>query len=260
MVINDYFNIKRFGLLLRRDYMLQKKSIFVAYGAFLCLLFFIYLPTAYSVPSRLFHTIAYPIILMLGGYIVSSMAFYELGNKPKAIFYLNLPGSIFEKLFSKLLITTIVYIFSSLILYYVFTFIAASISQLLFNKSHPVFNPFHPGVMLCMRLYLVTQSIFLFFSASFRKNVFLKTILVLFSLAVFLQIFVILVSLLVFFDLWIHDIKNIFEIPFIHLTDFQVEYNVFGTYLLNIAKIFLWLILAPFFWITTYFRLKESEV
>ena len=240
--------------------MLQKKSIFVAFGGFLCLLFFIYLPTAYSVPSNLFHIIAYPIILMLGGYIISSIAFYELGNKPKAVFYLNLPGSIFEKLFSKLLITTIVYIISSLILYYIFSFLAAVISQLLFGKSHPMFNPFYPGVLLCMRIYLVTQSVFLYFSASFRKNVFLKTILILFCIAVFLQVFVMLVSFLVFIDMWISDIKNIFQIPFLHLADLQAEYNVFGTYLLNIAKIFLWFILAPFFWIVTYFRLKESEV
>jgi hypothetical protein len=208
--------------------------------------------------------------LFIGGFVVTSLSFREARQGAAGIFYLTLPGSLFEKLLGKLLVTSVGYAAGTLIVTTAVAALSEGVNQLIFGFGHGFFNPFTGPVLYAVALYLVTQSIFLLGSVWFKKVPFLKTVMWLAILAVVAAIVsVIAVRVLLvdhlswgtartgFFQSWSLNLNNGYVASrFAPGTRGESGLMAFKL----IGQICLWGLLAPVCWVAAYFRLGEIEV
>ncbi|RZL44582.1 MAG: hypothetical protein EOO93_27790, partial [Pedobacter sp.] len=127
--MNNTFNINRFGLLLKRQWLDFGKvyliSLLVVVGA-LVGFYFYYIPSPFKennfdYDGNLDMRFRYPIYLILGFLFISIVAssyFSLLGQKSRAILELMTPASTFEKFLSGVFYTTLVSFASYIILFY----------------------------------------------------------------------------------------------------------------------------------------------
>ncbi len=255
MKVENYFNIRRFALLIKNDILKQYRTFLTAIGAVTGILLAIILLSHKSSGLWDFHHVFYPLVLFIGGFILSSLTFEELHHPQKSYVYLTLPCSIFEKFVSKLLLTSIGYVVGSAVLYYLLSLIAAGLNMLLFKQTFSVFNPFDDVILQNIRIYLVTQSIFLFSAVYFKKNNLIKMILSLFVLSIVCSAFAALVLRLAYWDYWDNG-----PLIFSNSSDIGFYAESFFRKLAQIFEFLFWWIMAPYFWILSFFRLKETEV
>ncbi len=257
------FNLKRFYLLLQKDFYTQYKTYLIAWGAISGILFIVNISSIASYNQWNFNLVFYPLTLFIGGFIFTSLSFNELTHEQSRISYLTLPASNIEKFASRLIATSIGYVLVSLVLYFLFSLFTFAVNYLIFGHAHPIFNPCHPLIGFCISIYLVTQSIFLFGAVYFRGNTFIKTILSLFTLAIAYWVFIILAALLTLYIIsltgYIHFSWDLFfkglyypSIP----SAFKSVFEIFS----RVVRILFWFILAPLCWIITIIHLKEIEV
>ncbi|MBL7066447.1 MAG: hypothetical protein ISS29_01120 [Candidatus Marinimicrobia bacterium] len=258
MKTTHFFNSKRFFLLLRNDLLRNYRTMLVSAGAVAALYFVITLPSIFFSPgnaSHDFHLGFYPALLFIGGFILSSSAFSEIHHSQKNTSFFMLPASIFEKMVSKLLLTTIGYVPASILLYYLLTVTSSGIAAIFTDWSFPAFNPFNREILLSVAIYLVTQSMFLFGGLYFKKHPFMKTLFSQFAITFVLTIFAFLVVRFIYRDCF-HGMRFIDEFMF----NDMVSFEHLGNNLARIFKYLFWICLAPYFWILSYMRLGETEV
>ena len=258
MRTSHFFNSKRFFLLLRNDLLRNYRTMLISAGAVAALFFVITLPPIFFSPgsaSTDFHLGLYPVLLFIGGFILSSSAFTEIHNSQKNTSFFMLPASIFEKMVSKLILTTIGYVLASVLLYYLLTVISSGIAVIFTGWSFPAFNPFTKEILLGVAIYLVTQSMFLFGGIYFKKHPLMKTLFSQFTIAFGLSVFAFLVVRIVYRDSF-HGMRFIDEFIF----NDMVSFERLGNNLATIFKYLFWVCFAPYFWILSYLRLGETEV
>mgnify|MGYP003575220873 FL=1 len=136
-------------------------------------------------------------IFYIGGLIVTSLAFNNLHRSESAALYLNLPASNLEKFLSRWLLTSFVYAFTMLLVYYILSFMSAMLLE-------PSKNIIHSSVWHHVANYLLIQPLFLFGAIAFKRYAFLKTILSMFTCVIILMIAVLLMMWLLA-DLQIFD-------------------------------------------------------
>ncbi len=88
------------------------------------------------------HYNSYASTLLMGGFILSSLAFHDLGNTLRRYHYLTLPASTFEKFIGMWLLTSVGWILLYTLTYTVYTVVVNPIGHLLF--SHVTFRAFEP--------------------------------------------------------------------------------------------------------------------
>ncbi len=210
-------------------------------------------------------------LLFLGGFIVTSLSFREVGQNGGGIFYLTLPGSAFEKLLSKLLMTSVGFGVGSLIFMTAVAAVSEGIDSLIFGFGHGMLNPFDPAPLTMLLRYLLLQSVFLLGSIWFRKTAFLKTALWIVIFGAGLAAIFSIVGRFAFANhiVWNtvqagnpqagkwslsangRDLMQIFApgtVAYARLMVFKTIATVLG-YALPVAA-----------WLATYFRLRETEV
>jgi hypothetical protein len=264
MNMNAFFNPKRFWLLIKKDVYTQYKTYLIGLGAIFCILIVINIASIASYKYWNFNLVFYPLTLFIGGFIFTSLCFNELYQEQSRISYVMLPASVFEKFVSKLVITSIGYVIVSLIIYFLFSVIVFFFNSLIFGIAHRIFNPFHPVIWVCVRVYLITQALFLFGAVCFRKNTLVKTILSLFGLAFVYTIFVSAVIVIMYCVFSVNGhIYFSFEL-FTEAGPRGVAYpSIIKTITILLAyniRLLFWFAFAPFLWIITFYRLIEIEV
>ncbi|WP_316737904.1 hypothetical protein [Pedobacter aquatilis] len=127
--MNNTFNINRFGLLLKRQWLDFGKIYLISLVVLAGVLIAAYALNT-NVPKRIHYTDAqnyfmmtfripvFVIVGMLFISIVASTYFAYLGQKPKAILDLMIPASIFEKFLAGIFYSAIVGLFSYLLIFY----------------------------------------------------------------------------------------------------------------------------------------------
>lgn len=269
--MNNTFNLQRFGLLLRRQWLEFGKiylvSLLVLWGIFLA--FYGYNYYNFVTDYRELHPGDYrygilnfriPLFIVTGiifGTLVSSTYFSHLGQKPKAVIDLMTPASIFEKFLSGVLYTSVLATFSFLFLFY-FTDLAfvakirsvfeevtkspiveANHLDYFFNENNP--NEFKP---LYFVPFLIT-SIFLLGSIYFNRFHYIKTA----------------ISLMVFCAIWSYIIVKSGQALFENRSPIALEPPISnGKDAAEIWFSALLIALSFIFWGLTYLRLKEKEV
>jgi hypothetical protein len=266
MQINKYFNIKRFGLLLRKDFYTHYKTYLIALGAIFSILFIINISSIVSYHSWNFNSVFYPLTLFISGFIFTSISFRDLDRDESRISFLTLPASVLEKFMSKLLITSIGYVIVSLALFFIFSVAAFLISHLIFGYSHPVFNPLSKDIGHCIILYMIMQSAFLSGAVYFRGNAFFKTIVSAFVICIIYVIFVALVLYVIYIimshkgHMFVASDKLSIELLLNLRNSSDSIIKSIVTIFTRTIDIFFRYAFAPLMWVIACFRLKETEV
>ncbi len=254
--MNNFFDIKRLMNLLKRQFMLNNKSIYTALGSISAVLFVIFTLIAienkkclYVEQVNLFYT-----VFFIGGYIFTSKIFKELSDIRTGYIYLTLPASNFEKLTAGWLFSSVLYSIAGILLVVIISTISNIVASLIMNFEFVVFNYEFKYIFLSSGVYIVTQSAFILGSASFKKNAFLKTLLSLFVIGMALTFVTGFLAWGIIGNFKInHASFETQDLPpgIIHF--FEAQFPV-------IAKILFWYLSAPFILLVSYFKLKESEV
>lgn len=235
------FNLTRFGLLLKSDLFSNYRTILIFTASVASMLFLYSLIFSGGAMAGNFHPRIYLLLLFIGGFWTSSLAFKDLHDKQKNYVVLTLPCSNFEKFLSKLILTSVGYVCAITVGFYLLSLLVAGLDALLLHVGQSTFNPFRNGILYYIRDYLILQSVFLLGSIYFRKHSISKTILFLSCLAIVLVLFSLIVSVL-------------FLGPHILVAIFM------ATKAPRMAKFVFLVLLAPVCWLIAYKRLCEIEV
>jgi hypothetical protein len=273
-----FFSPRRFGHLLLREMAASYRSLLIAMAAVGGGVLVISLLTGLGVTmSARTGTISgdyflgfYQNLLFVGGLVVTSLAFREIRQNGGGIFYLTIPGSIFEKFATKLLLTSVGYAVGSAVFFTAVAAISHGITLLIFGVGPGLFNPLSVGILRLMLIYIAVQSVVLLGSVWFRRIAIVKT-------ALSATIFVLGAALIVAavgrialsghfawhaatnetfkggwsFNLGQDRLNQVFSPG----TSAYAGLMVFRV----IGKVLLWLA-APAAWLAGYFRLREVEV
>ncbi len=275
--MNNTFNIKRFGFLIKRHLLEYGKihliTLGVVAGAIIAIYGFNYIfnfTTTSGHPSyagnSLELTFREPLFVFLGIIFISISAnqhFVPLGQKPKAIIALTLPASTFEKFLIGILFSVILAIVSYLIIFYLVDLAFVSKLRQIFHGTVETYNNalgkvvkqeieptyfFEKSVASAPKpLYvipLLISSIFLLGSVYFNKFHYVKT----------------MVSLMIFFGLWITFLIYATKAFFDNKILIKGDGNFIGKYTAEWGLTILIIIISMIFWTITYIRLREKEV
>ncbi|MBN2689298.1 MAG: hypothetical protein JXR42_01660 [Gammaproteobacteria bacterium] len=234
------FSVKRLTKLIGNEVVGKGHAIFIytITAAIILLLIDLFNNTALE---HNFHTGTFSLLLFVGGFWISSIAFTCLHSKEQSIFYLTIPCSNLEKLLSKLLLTSIIYVVALSAFYYIISLLAAFENMLVFHISQVLFNPFDPDVLRTIVYYLVLQSTFILGSIYFKRSPATKTILTLAVLVLFFIVFGFIVLNL--------TTKSSMLPPIMVISDLMSILH--STFLIT---------LAPVCWVLSYLKLREAEV
>jgi hypothetical protein len=255
------FSLQRFLLLFRNEFALNQSTLLITVASLFGLLLLINIASVSTAQDWNFHLVFYPLVLMIGGHIITSTAFHELHSKEKSYTFITLPASLAEKYLVKLILTSIGYAIASLIVYFVFSLVAVGLSELFFDMSHPIFNPFHPLVWRMVSIYIATHAVTFFGAVFFKRLHLLNTILWITIIGLVLGFVFTSLFRLVFweyfegFSLTITDETISILNPAEH-TDLIGFFNGITTFL----EVLLYGAMPVFFWVTGFIRLRETEV
>lgn len=261
MSLTHYFSGSRFGRLVVRDLVVNAKTLLITVGAILGSLLVINIASVPSGDQWRFHQVFFPLTLLIGGHVVTSLAFTEMHNRGSGYLYLTMPGSILEKFLVKLLLTSLGWVVIATVAYGLFSILAAGLTQLFFGIAHPLFNPFRTNMLRFIHLYVVTQSVTLLGAIYFKKLHLVKTVLSASALVILGGLIFALFTRIIFwryFDSFSakHHMGYAMVLNFDqseHLTDLLCVTSYY-------IKFFFWWLMAPLLWVIGYFRLKDTEV
>ena len=175
MEANQSFSFARFGHLLRRDFNQSGKSFLIL----MTIMFVIWtINTTAQADDREteLHIMMFPQWLLLGGFIISSLAFYEFIKPTERQFYLQLPASNLEKVVSRWLLTGIGYTIGLVAYYWLYSLLANWIGATFYDHQFDPFTPFRGNNLIAIKAYLAAHTIFLAGAATFKRFAFFKTL------------------------------------------------------------------------------------
>ena len=258
MTLYNTVNPTRFTRLAINDIRVGGRSLLIALGATVGLLLVTNASSVASSERWYFHIVFFPLTLMLGGHIATSLCFREMHNPKRGYMYLTMPGSLLEKFAVKLLLTSIGWAILAVVVYWIFSVLAAGLTSLLLGMAHPVFDPFHRSVWWFVRLYIVTQSVTLFGAVYFRKLHLVKTILSITALAIVLALLAGGLARLVFTDYFRGGWLSFDDSAF-NFADGQ-RLEAFYSKVLDVIVFVFWWVIAPILWVAAFLRLRDTEV
>ncbi len=246
----NYFEMSRFWQLLKMEFSRNRKGVLMTLVIIFGFLFILGLLLGPILDPDMIvfeHSSGYAFTMLIGGFILSSMAYRDLGNPLRRYNYLTLPASTLEKFISMWMLTSVAWILLYTLTYTIYTLIANAIGPLLYDHLTFVpFEPLGPSAARTMRYYFVLQGIFLAGAAHFRGYPFPKTLLtlVLFGAACGTMMYFVMKGM---FD---YDMGAESD-PFAGLPSGQ---------LWDLLQWLFWWLLAPLCWVITFLGLKEQEV
>jgi hypothetical protein len=250
----NQFSMQRFMLLMKRYLMFNHKTLLIGLGAIAGTLMVIGLLQVVITRGN-FNLSALlttgQIFVFVSGLILTSLSYNEIHVSARSQFYLTLPATTAEKLFSTWLITSIVYIVVANILLSLVLLLTNAIAAVGWGSPISFFNPFTYSNLTMMGSYLVAQSIFFLGALYFRQNNFLKTLLSLFVLSMVLNIIAVTIMYLLFGRTGVHG--GDFEMMNPGLFGFLRGYGTLMVRTFSAAVVLFCLTVS-------YFKLKEREV
>jgi hypothetical protein len=266
--IEVVFSPRRVFLLLKRDFVHGYGGVLIAMAAVGgVMLLFSFLSMLRGAGGE-YYAPFYAGLLFLGGFISTSSVFRELHQPGAGPFYLTLPGTLVEKLVSKLLVSSVGFAVATLLFVGGVSALSELINRAVFGAGHTLFNPVAPRNLLAAATYLVVQSMFLLGSIWFRKVAFIKTVLAQIIIAIGFGIIAGVIFRLVLGSAFTGrgvsaEMGNMFSSNF---GNFTINGQMSGVMargaqaFSTIARVCFWGLLAPFCWVAAYFRLRETEV
>lgn len=259
--MNNTFNIQRFGLLLKRQWLEFGKiyliTLAVALGVIVT--FYGFSTWGFIAEDSPFYANSLhfrePLFLIFGFLfitVIASSYFAHLGQKPRAVIDLMIPASTFEKFLTGVFFTALLSTVCFLLIFWVTDFVFISkikgISDGYSKEAVYFFTENYPNQFTSIFLltpFFIT-SIFLLGSIYFNKFHYIKTA----------------ISVMIFSGIWTWIIvktgQNVFEGKVLINTDrMEVDNPQLWA---EIGAFALMLLLTAIFWVITYTRLKEKQV
>jgi len=244
------FDIARFFSLIRRDFIIYKKPVFL--GTALIVVFMVLL-TGWNLYADEAYADAFLMswfvtCMIVGGLLFTSIIFWEFRTSAGRLQYLSLPASNFEKVASRWLYTILGYPLFIALLFCLLYAISHSLSD---------FNTGWESVILKETFmgYWIVHPIVFMFSIWYNKYVAPKAVLT--SLAFLLLV---LFFFYIGHRLFFHELYEGYGITQNFRVDPNADFKLFvEDKVEGIAK-FLGLVVLPmFFWVVSYFKMKEKE-
>ncbi len=254
--LDRVFDARRFLSLLRYELYAGYRALLLILSVTLGVSFTVYFAAAPSGPvGELTGPLFSWLVLVAGGIVFSSRAFRDARRPGDDLRYLTLPSSHFEKTLAKFALTAVGYPLLSAAAYFVMTALAAPLTLVVFGRSLGLFNPFTTDVLEAAGVYLTVQSLFVFGSLYFRRMALAKTLLAIIVLGLALGLVAGLVFAAVNLDLIVKGVLAFSSFP-----ARTVAPGYWHAPWMEAVGIVLRILIAPFFWVVTYFRLREQEV
>jgi hypothetical protein len=276
--MNQVFDLNRWFLYTARHWNENKRKYLISLAAIAGLLIlwysFIIMVTDENPIGEGIQFMTFYVGLFLTGCLHASLIFSDLNEGPRAMHYLLLPASVFEKLLTAILFTGVLFFISYLLIFYLVDFSLVKISNSIAGNaikykeathavSSDIINVFKASpekgdnfYMYFLLAFIGVQSAFLLGSVYFVKYNFIKTTVSV--LVVFL-----------FFIFLVHKVMHLF----LPEGGFFLPFNIYRLYtdkgtiaiqlpewMSTILNFLFKYTLAPTLWVATYFRLKEKEV
>lgn len=255
MSLSQHFEWNRFWNLLKLEIFQSRQGIGMVLVITFGVLFFIGMLLSLLVEQHTMifkHDEGYSSTLIIGGCILTSLAFNQLGNPLKRYRFLMLPVSAFERLLCMWLLTTLGWIIVYTLIFTLYTWIANPIGQMIYSKvTFQSFDPIGSSALSTIFYYIVIQSIFLVGASHFRGYVFGKTLVVAIIVATVIG------------SLFYVFLKDVFMADhYCDTTTGECELvDAIGVHKVwFIIKWFFWWALAPLSWVVSYFGLKGQRV
>jgi hypothetical protein len=249
----DNFNINRLYLLIQRQLIVNKKNLLIAFAACFGTILTVFLLTIYGSGVVMYQPLIIIsfVVIYMGGFIFTSIGFNELHTPDKAYQYLTLPASTFEKLLSVWLLTSVIYVCLSLVFIAVIALIGNLFAIIIGAGTQGISSMMQIPLFTLVGIYLITQTLFLLGSCYFKKNNFLKTLLAIFVFGMALSIYASINGIVILhsFSINVND-QNISE---------TFRYFMGNTFPFIMKLVFEFLV-APFFFVASYYVLKERQV
>lgn len=258
MPVERSFQPKRIYLMLRNALVLNRSSIVVVSASVAGVAILISFLDALGACRPLLHRNLYLVVLISGGLLFTSRSFRSLHDPIQGLSWLLLPASQLEKTIVRILLTTVIYVAGSMLLFVVISMVSEALNQMLLGRHHGLFAPTDPLVLKSALTYIAIQAPFLVGAAYFRKHALSKTILVLIGFSVLLTMGIFAALRIIFGSQWSStDFERTLDgadlgIAWEQLM--QIGCTAAGT-----AKVLFWVVIPLVSWTICYFRLKETE-
>ena len=267
MKMKEFFKFDRFILISRQGLEKNVSQLLVLWGAVALIIAcstVIFGLTAgnardfsnFSAKQYMFNIAMFYALLYIIGLQFCSMAFPELKTKETRYSWLLLPGSIFEKFFSRLLFTSLVFFIFYTIAYFIGAFVGATLNVVFFDFNFTVINPFNSTLIKTLIMFFALHAIFFTGGLYFKKLASIKT------LAIILLLFLLLIAMFIFFT-WFFYLNNDVSVYYANnLSSFMgVPGYTFITSLFKICSNIIFFVIIPLFsWFIGYYKLKEIGI
>lgn len=255
--MNTTLDINRLGLLLKRYFIENKQRELTFWGITTVVFTLMHLagPQEKSISVEMF--------LYISGFIFAARTFKIFNYTPGGMHYLLIPATHFEKLTTAILLSTLYYFAMILISYSLGTIFGTTIGNFFFESNNPIvfalfnsipdlYNNGHAPMSLLYKFILFAgiQSTFMLGSIYFKGNAIGKTFLAITAISIVLGIIELLLLKITFGTYHLDG-----QMVNISIDSEQGFLSVLGT----ASKVFAYA-LIPFFWVVSYFRLKEKQV
>ncbi|MFP4526849.1 MAG: hypothetical protein ACLFNL_10720 [Bacteroidales bacterium] len=255
MKTNKTFTIKRLYFLLQRDIKTNLRPYLIGLGAIAGLLLLILVFDSYYRGHINYEPFVstFLMIFTIGGLVFTSRIFSEIHQPEKSYYYLTLPASTLEKLVSQWLLSAVGVILVAYTGVYLVGYIGGLMSSALFGMDFYALNLAEYTSSETWLKYLVVHSIFFLGAVAFRNNNFIKTLLAIFVIGFIIAAFTGGLSYILFSGEELKD-GNVW------LSTFDLFPGLSEDVMNKLVDAVIRYIIAPFFLVVSYFKLKERQV
>ncbi len=254
--------IRRVLFLIRLSFIEQRKAVAIAAGATFAGLLLVYLATLTGGRAWGFHDGFFPLVLVFGGVIVTSLAFIDLHLPQKSQAYLMLPVSAAERVIERVLTTNLLFVLAVSLAYGLFSLVAAGLGELLIGRSHGLYLPLSGEGLEAVKNYALLHAVFLFGAVYFHRKNLLKTLLSLAVLGIAFALFTAFLAWVAFGDYREMAASGLFS-------GMAIDDGVVAAEMMRLADLaritarvlhFSTYAVTPILWVLTWLRLRETEV
>jgi len=246
------FSPKRLGLLLLNDLVLDGKGMLTAAAAVAAVaaLFWGVLPV--EVTEKTYSGFLFPVLLTIGGLVVSSRAYKKSHLPGFGVDYLMVPAPTLEKFVSRLLMTGVGYSLGVALLCVLLSLLILAVRAAFGRGVSDIYNPLTLSTLVVIANYLVFNAVFVCGSLYFSRHALVKTALVLGLFMLAVGMYTSVLGANVFRDIGLEG--------WLRLKSFTDSASPAVSHLMNVARYGIFYATAPLFWVAGYYRLRELEV
>ena len=256
--MNKTFSLNRFGRLFKKHTKEHYRNYLMSVAVLVGVMmlgggFLVYMADVQL--DKSLQTFFFFSIMLLAGTIFTSNVFADLGERKKAIAWLVLPASHFEKYLVAWIYSFLLFIIVYTLIFYLALFTALNIQHVYTHRT-VILNIFENQILQMFLVYAFLHAITFFGAVYFEKLHFIKT-----GFAFFIIIAVLILLnkglLSVFFGRPVDASPPFSNVRFAEsgqMVDIKIERQN-APYIL-----YLFIILTFIFWVAAYFRLKEKQV